>query len=121
MIPSDGNAVLANAPDGSPAIYELDDGSPRPPKGFGADDRFIRWTSDKDVMYVRKVMHIGEFPPKIYRLNVRTGERVLWKELVAPDLAGFSFYALLLTPDGKSYFYTYSRELSTLFQADGLK
>ena len=66
-------------------------------------------------MYVRKVMPIGEFPPKIYRLNVRTGERVLWKELVAPDLAGFLFYSLLLTPDGRSYFYTYSRELSTLF------
>ncbi len=121
MIWSDGNSVLANALDGSPAIYKLDGGSSRPPKGFGVDDRFIRWTSDKDVMYVRKVMPIGEFPPKIYRLNVRTGERVLWKELVALDLAGFLFYSLLLTPDGRSYFYTYSRELSTLFLGDGLK
>jgi hypothetical protein len=90
--------------------------------GFDGDGKFIRWASDRDVMYVRKVMHMGgRFPSQIYRLNVRTGERVLWKELATPDLAGFNFYSLLLTPDGKSYFYTYSRELSTLFLADGLE
>jgi dipeptidyl aminopeptidase/acylaminoacyl peptidase len=121
MISSDGNSILARGPDGSPAIYELDGGSPHIPQGFGSDDRFIRWASDNDVMYVRKAMDIGEFPAKIYRLNVRTGERVLWKELPTPDLAGLDIYSMLLTPDGKSYFYTYNRELSTLFLADGLK
>jgi len=45
----------------------------------------------------------------------------LWKELPTPDLAGFTFYSLLLTTDGKSYFYTYSRELATLFLVDCLK
>jgi hypothetical protein len=58
---------------------------------------------------------------RIYRLNIDTGERVLWKEIPSPDLAGFGLYSMVLTPDGKSYFYTYSRELSTLFLADGLK
>jgi Tol biopolymer transport system component len=121
MISSDGNSIFAHAPDGSPAIYKLDGSSPQIPKNFGSDDRLIRWASDNDVMYVRKVMHIGDFPTKIYSLNVRTGKRVLWKELATPDLAGFVLYSLLLTPDGKSYFYTYSRELSTLFLADGMK
>jgi serine/threonine protein kinase/dipeptidyl aminopeptidase/acylaminoacyl peptidase len=121
MISADGNSVFANWRDGSPVIYELEGGSSHPPNGFGTDDRLIRWASDRDVVYVRNDMDIGEFPAKIYRLNVETGERVLWKELPTPDLAGFGFYSLLLTPDGKSYFYTYSRELSTLFLADGLK
>jgi hypothetical protein len=122
MISLDGNSILAYAPDGSPMIYETVGGSPHPPKGFGADDRLIRWALEKDVMYVRKVMEVGgQFPRRIYRLNVKTGKRVLWKEIPTPDLAGFDFYSMLLTPDGKSYFYTYSRELSTLFLVDGLK
>jgi serine/threonine protein kinase/Tol biopolymer transport system component len=122
MISSDGNFIFAQAPDGSPTIYELDGSAPHIPKGFGSDERLIRWASDNNVIYVRKRMDFGgEFPSKIYRLNVRTGNRVLWKELPTPDLAGFDFYSLLLTPDGKSYFYTYDRELSTLFLVDGMK
>jgi serine/threonine protein kinase/WD40 repeat protein len=117
MISSDGNSIFARGLDGSAVIYELEDQSSRPPKGLGADDRLIRWSPDKDVVYV----YIGQFPAKIYRLNVRTGERVVWKELSTPDLAGLDIYSLLLTPDGKSYFYTYNRELSTLFLADGMK
>jgi len=121
MISSDGNALFAYAPDGSAVIYDLETGLRHPPKGFGTGDKLIRWASDKDVMYVRRDINFSEPPTKIYRLNVKTGKKVLWKEIPPPDLAGFIFYSLLLTPDGKSYFYTYSRELSTLFLADGLK
>ncbi len=122
MISPDGRSIIAYAPDGSPAIYDLGGGSPRSPKGFDSDDTFIRWTPDRDLMYVWKIRDTsGQVPTHIYRLNARTGERVLWKELPTPDLAGFVFHSLLLTPDGNSYFYTYSRELSTLFLADGMK
>ena len=119
MISSDGKSILAYAPDGSATIYDAEGGSPHSPKGFGSDDHFIRWASEKDVIYVSTVgpNHLH----KIYRLNVNTGKRILWKEIPVADPAGFSFYSLLLTPDGKSYFYTYSRELSTLFLVDGLK
>src|SRR5438270_5568747 len=33
----------------------------------------------------------------VYRLNIRTGKRVLWKEILPPNPAGFTFYFLLLT------------------------
>jgi len=50
-----------------------------------------------------------------------TGKKFLTKEISIPDPAGFSFVSLLLAPDAKSYFYTYTRQLSTLFLVDGLK
>ncbi len=121
MISPDGKSIFAYAPDGSPVIYTLNGGSPRQPKGFGTHDKLIGWALDTDVMYVRRSVEVGEFPSKIYRLNVQTGEKVLWKQIAPPDLAGFGFHSMMLTPDGKSYFYTYSRELSTLFLADGLR
>jgi hypothetical protein len=50
-----------------------------------------------------------------------TGKRRLTKEIPIPDPAGFGIGSLLLAPDAKSYFYTYTRQLSTLFLVDGLK
>jgi serine/threonine protein kinase len=122
MISPDQNFIFANAPDGSPMLYDLNGVTSHVPKGFLKDDRLIRWSQERDVIYIRKVVNVGDSSPaRIYRLNVNTGKRTLWKEIPLPDPAGFIFYSLLLTPDGQSYFYTYSRELSTLFLADGLK
>jgi len=40
----------------------------------------------------------------IYRFDLATGERELWKELVPPEEAGVvDMYNTLLTPDGKHY------------------
>jgi eukaryotic-like serine/threonine-protein kinase len=123
MISSDGESIFAEALDGSPAIYNIASASARQAKGFESDDRFIRWASERDVLYVRtRTDYSGKSSlTKIYRLNIDTGERVLWKEVPSADLAGFGLYSMILTPDGKSYFYTYSRELSTLFLANGLR
>ena len=51
-----------------------------------------------------------------------TGEKELWKQISPPDPAGItSVSTVQLTPDLKSYFYTYQRDLSDLYLVEGLR
>jgi Tol biopolymer transport system component len=64
----------------------------------------------------------GERPAKVFRIDVATGKRSLWKQIVPADPAGFvEVTRLRATPDGRSYAYTYFRVLSTLYLVDGLR
>jgi hypothetical protein len=61
-------------------------------------------------------------PGKIYRLEIKTGRRELWKELAPPDPDWFGAIATgHMTPDGRSYVYSYNNVISTLYLVDGLK
>ena len=121
MLSSDGQSIFAQAPDGSTAIYRLD-GSAHRPVGLSADDRFVGWSADPDVIYDIKYSNTnGKTIMKVYRTNIRTAKKMLWKEIQPSDPAGFGLYDLVISPDAKSYFYTYSRELFTLFLAKGLR
>jgi hypothetical protein len=58
----------------------------------------------------------------VNRVNIVTGERTLWKELIPDDAAGVSEVTQPLpTPDGRYYVYTYIRLISDLYLVDGLK
>ena len=85
-----------------------------------AIDALIRWHSDNHTLYVYQR---GELPIKIYRLDVETGRREFWKELLPADMTGVvpSFPQIKITPDGKSYAYSYYRNLSQLYLVEGLK
>jgi hypothetical protein len=58
----------------------------------------------------------------VFELEVLTGKRKLWKELVPADAAGIdTIRGITITPDGKAYVYGYIRTLSDLYQVEGLK
>jgi len=63
----------------------------------------------------------AELPLKLFRLDLVTGRRELWKEVMPADPAGFSMINLVLTPDGKSYAYGYTRDISELYLIEGLQ
>jgi hypothetical protein len=64
----------------------------------------------------------AELPAKVYRVDLATGRKEFWKEFMPADPAGVNNLApILRTPDGKSYVYSYRRELSELYLVDGLK
>jgi hypothetical protein len=64
----------------------------------------------------------NEVPTKVHRVDMTTGQRALWKELVPPDPAGvLTMGPILMTPDGKSYVYSYRRTLDELFLVEGLR
>ena len=61
-------------------------------------------------------------PASVYKLDVATGRRDLWKKLLPPDPAGvYSLLNLRITPDGKVYCYSYARLLSQLYVARNLR
>jgi Tol biopolymer transport system component len=115
----DGRTVAAVGPDGKGYFYPIPAGEPHPIKGLNDGEVPAGWTSDSNSIYVDRP---SDLPAKVYRLNVETGQRTLWKQLMPPDPAGVEYVGPILpTPDGKSYVYGYRRMLSDLYVVDGLK
>ena len=87
--------------------------------GSSAEDRPVTFSSDGRSLWL---FRRGEVPGHVYQLDVATGQRRLWKTLEPPDKAGvYSIIEFVITPDGQSYFYSYTRLLSQLYLVRGLK
>ncbi len=115
----DGKSVAAVASDGKSYIYPIGGGAARPIAGMAEGEVPIVWGSDDNTLFVYRP---GELPAKVYLLNLTTGQRKLWHELMPPDPAGVEYVGPILpTPDGKAYVYGYRRLLSDLYLVEGLK
>jgi len=101
-------------------IVSVEGGSPRPAPGAAPDELPAGWTADGRSLYI---YHPGTEPPtKVYLVDVASGQRKLWKEIMPSDPAGtFGIEGLAVNPDGKSYVYTLGRTLSDLYLVEGLK
>jgi DNA-binding beta-propeller fold protein YncE len=79
----------------------------------------VQWSADGKSVYVYRP---GDLPAKISRLDLATGQRVMWKDLVPADPAGVSQIGpIVLTPTGNAYVYGYHRTLSDLYLVEGLR
>jgi WD40 repeat protein len=115
----DGKLVAAVSADGKAFLYPIDGGEPRPIPGISEGERPIKW-SGATGLFVGSRQDV--LPAKIYRIDLSSGKREIWKELSPLDPAGvFSIDPVLLTPDGKAYVYSYRRMLSELYLVEGVK
>jgi Tol biopolymer transport system component len=115
----DGTQVAGIAADGSPYLYPVAGGQPRPLQGFQPDELPIEWSTDGKALYVYRP---GSFPAQVVRVDVATGRRAPWKSLAPADPAGVSQIGpIVMTPDARSYIYGYHRTLSDLYMVTGLK
>ena len=79
----------------------------------------IGWTTDGHSLFIYLP---GELPANVYRLDLATGQKQLWKALVPADTAGITDIGpILIAADGKAYVYEYGRTLSDLFLVEGVK
>jgi len=100
-------------------LYPVSGGDPKPINGFHNGERAITFGSDGNSLYV---YHPGELPARVFRIDLKTGQRTLWKELLPSDPAGVETIGpILMTPDAKTCIYGYQRTLSDLYLVDGLK
>jgi Tol biopolymer transport system component len=100
------------------ALYPVDAGSPRPLPGGQADDRPLRWSADGRSLFVRCGTGM---PARVERVDLATGARQLWREFRPADTAGVrDIGSVQITPDGKSYAYTFVSQLGTLYLAEGI-
>ena len=118
-ISPDGKLVAAIGPDGKGVLYPVDSGEPQPIQGWGDHDAPISWSADGQSLYI---FERGKVPTSVYRLNLKTGQKTLMKELVPFDPAGVYLIGLvLMTPDGQTCIYNYRRILSALSLVENLK
>jgi eukaryotic-like serine/threonine-protein kinase len=115
----DGSQVAGVGPDGKAYLYSLTGGPAKTVSGFLPSEQPIEWSADGKSLYVYQP---GEFPAKVYQLDLTTGKRTLWRSLAPADPAGVSQIGpIVMTPDGRSYIYGYHRTLSDLYLVEGLK
>ena len=79
----------------------------------------LRFSSDGRSLFLWKR---GEVPARVTRLDLESGKREVWKDLLPADPAGVERISnVLVASDAKSYAYCYARLLSDLFVVEGLK
>ena len=65
---------------------------------------------------------LAHYGATVYKLELATGHKQLWKQLVPPDVSGVTdISAILITPDGNNFVYEYGRTLSDLYLVNDLK
>jgi hypothetical protein len=111
--------VLAIGPDQRVYRVPFDGGAPVLFPGLEPGEQVSRLSADGRIAYVYRR---DELPMHVYKLEVATSRRELWKELRPGDAAGvLQAGRFVVTQDGRTYVYSYQRQLSELFQIDGLK
>jgi len=115
----DNKTVAAVGPGETMYLYPVSGGKAPPVRGFLAGEVPVNWSADGRSLYIYR---FGEMPARVYRLELATGQRTLWKELMPPDRAGLEMVGpILIAPTGESYVYSYRRLLSELYLAEGLR
>ena len=115
----DGRYIVAGGADGKLYGAALDGGAPVPLPGLTAGDVPLLWSADGRWLYVSRG---GELPARVYRVAVASGEKQLWKEVAPTDRTSvFSIMNIAISRDERSYAYSFTRALSELFVAEGLR
>jgi eukaryotic-like serine/threonine-protein kinase len=118
-ISSDGQQVATIGQGQGMSIWPASGAPARPVPGSELGDRPVAFSTDGRSLWV---FRRGEIPVKVFRVEVDTGRRTLWKTLVPPDPAGvYSIINFQITPSGNAYFYGYSRVLSELYVLTGVR
>jgi Tol biopolymer transport system component len=118
-ISPDGKWVALQGSDRRIHLYPVEGGNARSIPGLDAGDFPARWTADGRGLYV---FNSSELPAKIYELDLASGQKRPWKQVMPADPAGIiGMYGVIIAADSKSYYYSYQRDLSDLFLVDGLK
>jgi Tol biopolymer transport system component len=114
----DGKSVVATGADRRIAIYPIEPGEPRAVPGMELGDIPLRWTADGASIFVYR----PSVPPlRVEKVDVKTGRRILWKEVRPPDPSGVEQVGpMVIAPDEKSYVYSYRRALDELYLATGM-
>jgi Tol biopolymer transport system component/predicted Ser/Thr protein kinase len=118
-ISPDGQMIVGIGPDQKGYLYPAAEGEPRPVSGMEPGDIPINWSQDARSIYLCRT---GEVPAKVYRLELATGKKTVWKQIAPLDPTGVSTIGpILMTPDGKTYVYGFHRTLGDLYLVEGLK
>ena len=105
-------------------LFPIHGGDAQPVPALKAGDIPLQWSHDGRFVYtVDNVGGVNSPAVEVFRVEIATGARVLWKTLSPSDPVGVESLraTVVITPDARSYCYSYIRRLGDLFVVDGLK
>jgi eukaryotic-like serine/threonine-protein kinase len=118
-IAPDGRSIAAIDPRERFVLYPVGGGAPEPLPGATSMDTLIGWSQDGRSLFVYRQ---NEVPARIFRVEIATGRRELWREIAPPDPAGIAgLDPVIVSPDGSTCVYGFRRFLSDLYLVDGLR
>ena len=118
IVSPDGRFVAGVSRDQRLHACPIGGGDPTPVTDLLPRERMLQWASDGRSLYVGR---FGGASVSVARIDRETGRRVPWRVFSVPDLAGAGFLSVVLTPDARSYAYSYVRRLDDLYLVEGLK
>ncbi len=119
VISPDSQWVAGIGPDHKGYLFPVAGGEPQVIPGLNPGEQPITFSSDSRSLYVYQP---GELPALVNRLDLQTGQRSLWKQLMPSDPAGVETIGpILMTPDAKTCVFGYHRMLADLYLVEGLK
>lgn len=113
-----GERVAGVGPDKRGYMFSVEGAQERLIPGYQMGDVPISWSSDGRFLFVYRY---GDVPAKVDKLDVATGRRIPWKELMPLDPAGIHLIDhIVIKLSGRAYVYGARRILSDLFTVQGL-
>jgi len=115
----DGRAVVLRGPDRQAALYPISGGAPTPIPGWRDGDQPVRFGEDGKSLFVVG----GSLPIQIDQIDVTNGARRSWRQFEISDPAGLqiAYGPVVISRDGRAIACNYTRRLSSLFLADGIR
>jgi Tol biopolymer transport system component len=119
LVSPDAKLAAAIGPTRTIVLYPLEGGPPRPVPGVAEGEVPLQWSPDGGSLYL---FRRGELPVRVFKLDIATGRREIWKQLMPSDPAGVNIIlSIRMTPDATSYAYSYGQGLSQLDLVEGLR
>jgi Tol biopolymer transport system component len=119
VVSPDGRAAAVVDGNGHVILFPLDGGAPSPIQGLEPGEVPIRWGVDGRSLYV---VRYDELPARIRRLDFASGRRDVIAQIVPADPAGVeAVIAAQVTPDGRSWVYSFFQYRNDLHLVTGLK
>jgi len=114
--------VACLGPTNRATLYPLEGGEPKEGPGLEPGASTLCLSDDETSLLVSAPRATRTAPLRVERVDLATGRRTLVHEIRPSDLAGVWIARdPLVTPDRRSYAYSYYQWLHSLYLADGLR
>ena len=118
-IAPDGSALIGRGVENAISVFSMNGGEPRPIPNLNSTFVPVQWSDDGVSLYG---YHAGEFPSRVYRVEISSGKEILVQNLRPGAPAGVVMIApVVASRDGKRFAYSYNETLSVLYLISGLR
>lgn len=115
----DGRSAVVITSMGKVYLHSIETGAETPLGVVDPGVSVIRWSGDGRYLFLLK--HSGNTIAAILRMDTSTGRTEIWRDLKTPDSMAAFFQSVLLSRDGRSYAFSYQRDLATLYLVKGVQ